>query len=346
MRLPGSRTIKNVLDQANKRGVILMYHRVVDQKNGLDPWGLCVSPKHFEEQLQVLRKISRPIALKKMVRSLHKFPLGAKETVLTFDDGYADNFHNAQPLLEKYEVPATFFIVSGAVNSKEEFWWDELERIILEADQLPECFDLEIAGIQYNWKIISERGNKTFNYDAEVASTLRDDRVSSPHKLYMALWRILAEFTYSGKKDILCRIGQWAKESSTPRASYYPMTSDELASLAKGRLVDIGAHTVSHPLLSRLSVSDQEREIVRSKRDLEDMLNQPVSSFSYPHGDRSNETVRLVKEAGFHNACAVLPQPIRRGSDPFQLPRFTVNDWDGNEFEKNLSKWLHLSFEN
>ena len=60
--------------------------------------------------------------------------------VVTFDDGYADNFHNAKPLLERYEIPATVFVTTGYLQDQREFWWDELERILLQPGTLPRFF--------------------------------------------------------------------------------------------------------------------------------------------------------------------------------------------------------------
>ncbi|HYC27552.1 MAG TPA: polysaccharide deacetylase family protein [Chitinophagaceae bacterium] len=89
--------------------VVLMYHRIARPVN--DHWQLCVSPGNFEQQLQVI--------------SRHK-----KNIIITFDDGYIDNYTVAKPLLEKYQLPATFFIATGNIDSGKEFWWDELEQLI------------------------------------------------------------------------------------------------------------------------------------------------------------------------------------------------------------------------
>ena len=104
------------------RAVVLMYHRVAKSPN--DPWQLCVSPEHFEQQLQVLTNYN-VVPLPAVVNNLPK-----KGIAITFDDGYIDNYTAARPLLEKYQLPATFFITTGNIDSGSEFWWDELEQVV------------------------------------------------------------------------------------------------------------------------------------------------------------------------------------------------------------------------
>src|SRR5262245_8379646 len=99
--------------RANYRVPILLYHRVTEVMN--DPWILCVKPKKFSEHLEHLRKYYRPISLRTMLQMLKKNRLPRHAVVITFDDGYADNYLNARPILEKYDIPATFFVISGYV---------------------------------------------------------------------------------------------------------------------------------------------------------------------------------------------------------------------------------------
>ena len=113
--------------------------------------------------------------------------------------------------------------------------------------------------------------------------------------------------------------------------------------MAKGRLVDIGAHTVTHPVLSLLPPAAQQAEIQGSKARLEEILGRPVTSFAYPYGLRSDysaETVTVVKQAGFDCASSSYEDNVWRGSDRFQLPRRIVFDWDGEQFGRKLIQWL------
>lgn len=317
-----------------------MYHRVIALDR--DPWQLGVTPEHFQEHMQVLKKYARPVKMKDMGKGLRRLSLGTKEVVVTFDDGYADNYRNARPVLEKNETAATFFIVSGAVKNKVEFWWDELERIILAANILPSVFDLSLGGRQYQWKISDSKKQEAPDYssgdEAPKAGT-----VLNAWQLYYALWKILSQVPMLQKKEALLQIGMWAGDRQVSRRDYLPMNPSEIKTLAQHSLFEIGAHTFSHPMLSRLSVSEQENELAQSKHGLEDLIGQQVTSFCYPHGDYSADTVRLVRRLQFRQACTVSQGLVTRQADPYLLPRFVVLDWDGDRFERNLRQWLGQS---
>src|SRR6476619_1419319 len=104
------------------RALILLYHRV--NQPGVDPWGLCVSPERFSEQMEIIGKYAYPCSLRQLACAHAESRIPENAVAVTFDDGYLDNLTNAKPILEKYDVPATIFVCSGAVDRKEEFWWD------------------------------------------------------------------------------------------------------------------------------------------------------------------------------------------------------------------------------
>ncbi len=338
MRFPAAARIKNRWASLTQHGIILMYHRISDISPGSDPWGLCVSPSHFEEHLKILKSLTRPIKLRELTKSLNDRRFGRRRVIVTFDDGYADNAAVAKPLLEKYEIPATFFIISGAVDRQKEFWWDELERIILLPSRLPQAFEVTIANSTYSWKITPEAGQGSFSYSA-VTQLPEMGVFVSRHQLYLSLWKILSDLSPLEKEEALNRIAQWAGQAAVPRRTHLPLTSKELLSLAACRLCEVGAHTVTHPRLSSLPQAEQEKEIAQSKRSLEEMIDQTIFSFSYPHGDQSEQTLKLVERAKFQQACVVLAKAVRRKTNPFLLPRFTVFNWGGEEFERNIRQW-------
>ncbi|HSB13722.1 MAG TPA: glycosyltransferase [Bryobacteraceae bacterium] len=116
------------IDRSGPKALILLYHRVAEVQP--DPWSLCVTPQHFAEHLDVLSSRWNVLRLRDLVRALQDGALPDRSIAITFDDGYADNLHNAKPILERYGKPATTFVSSGYVGNKREFWWDELERIV------------------------------------------------------------------------------------------------------------------------------------------------------------------------------------------------------------------------
>ncbi len=155
MRLCGGNLLKKCLRimtaPFRSEVAILMYHRICEVPS--DPWELCVSPKHFAEQLEYLNHHYQVLCLHSLVKSLREGHLPKRAVVLTFDDGYADNLWNAKPLLERYEVPATVFVSTGYVDSDREFWWDELERLLVLTPVLPQRLHVTLNGSVFEWEL-------------------------------------------------------------------------------------------------------------------------------------------------------------------------------------------------
>jgi peptidoglycan/xylan/chitin deacetylase (PgdA/CDA1 family) len=320
------------------KALILMYHRVAEVD--CDPFSLSVSPRHFAEQVEVLRKHAHPLGLQELCGALRDGIIPPRSVALTFDDGYADNLEVAKPLLERHDIPATVFITTGFVDQARELWWDEIERIFLEPGTLPETLDLTIQGIRYRWQL---GGSSRYSEDdcgrhrawrvAEIAPTPRQS-------IYFSVWRLIQLLPEAERRAVLDQIAEWAGMGTGRRDAYRGLSAKEVGSLGQGGLVEIGAHTVTHPALPELSASAQRSEIQLSKARLEEILGRPVTSFAYPYGARSEASVAVVREAGFHCACATVAGCVEEGVDRFQLPRVQVNDWDGAEFEERLEAWF------
>jgi peptidoglycan/xylan/chitin deacetylase (PgdA/CDA1 family) len=315
-----------------------MYHRVADVQ--CDPWGLCVSPGRFAEHLAVVRERGRTLGLESLLRAHHAGEIPHGSVVITFDDGYADNLYNAKPLLEHYDVPATVFITTGQVGRDREFWWDELERLLLVPRTLPETLDLTIGRTAHGWKL-----GEACRYDADA---YRRDCHRRPWQgdpgsrlaFYYAVWTVLRPLSEDERGGAIDAIAEWTADRSPARASHRTLREEELLRLAEGGLVEIGSHTMTHPPLPAHPAVVQEREIVRSKAVLEKILGRSVTSFAYPYGEFSRESSALVRAAGFTSACSVHEDSVWKGSDPYQLPRLAVEDWSGAELERRLTDWF------
>ena len=286
-------------------GIILLYHRVTKLER--DPQLLCVSPEHFAEHIDVLRARTRLVSLQQFVREC---AAGFKEptAAVTFDDGYADNFLQAKPILERAATPATVFVVSGFVGSNREFWWDELDRMLLKTED---------AG----WHV--------------------EDTVNGPERRrkYIEIGQELKPAPYTVRARRLTDIQKEAGAGNNGRESHRVMTEQELRLLGDGGLIEVGAHTVTHPQLSSLAPGEQEQEIKTSKRQLEELTGRRIETFAYPYGGTKDYTRRsadLVRNAGFSLACSNFPGIVWRTTNKFELPRILVRDWDGEEFGRRL----------
>jgi peptidoglycan/xylan/chitin deacetylase (PgdA/CDA1 family) len=129
-----------------------------------------------------------------------------------------------------------------------------------------------------------------------------------------------------------------------PRPSHRTLGEREIVRLAASPAIEVGAHTVTHPVLSRLPVAARRSEMLDGKRRLEELLDRPVRSFAHPFGeprDFSATTIALLRECGFACACSSIAGPVEARASRFWLPRTTVGDWHGDRFARRLSRWLH-----
>lgn len=124
------------------------------------------------------------------------------------------------------------------------------------------------------------------------------------------------------------------------RDSHRTLTRDELLTLARSPLVEIGAHTVDHLLLPAHSHAIQRADIAESRRWLEETLARPVPHFSYPYGERSADTERIAAEIGFQSAVTCDSRYIARDSAAMALPRYFVPNLPGDQFAARLADWL------
>jgi peptidoglycan/xylan/chitin deacetylase (PgdA/CDA1 family) len=153
-----------------------------------------------------------------------------------------------------------------------------------------------------------------------------------------ALHRLLQPIDHDQRNAILDAV--IAQLDPIPVAGASTFTTAELVELAEGGLVDLGAHTVTHPALPTLSHARQLEEMRISKRQLEESLGRPVRGFSYPFGATGTESAGCALEAGFIYACTSEPSPVTAATDLFQLPRLHAENWTGEELERRLSALL------
>ena len=316
--------------------LILMYHRIA--QDDVDPWRLCVSPDNFSAQLELLRRRRRPMPLAELTRELEQGRCPRSAVVVTFDDGYRDNLVAALPVLEAFDVPATVFCTAGVVGGDQAFWWDRLAGLLLGPDRLPPVLALDLPGEHKQVAL-----QAAANYDAaqRAADRLRqadDEPASARLDFYREVWGWLRSLAQEDRIVALDQIERWSGGRSTevPR----PLSREQARTLAASPLIEIGAHSVTHAALSTLSPDAQRSEIAQSKAQLEALLARPVLSFAYPFGDQGVDTAALVRDAGFRSSCTTEVAAVRARTDPFQLPRIAVGDWDAPTLARMLSDVL------
>ncbi len=320
----------------NHRPIILLYHRVIDL--AVDPQLLAVSPVHFREHLSVLRETCAPMSLAAMLESLRSGDSPDRAVVVTFDDGYADNLEFAAPILSRYDVPATVYVTPADDENPRPFWWDELERLVLASPNPPPGFAISIEGTEIAWRV--DGGP----LDAPVPdwNVNRPAVAGSREGVYLKLCELLRPLASCERDRVVERLGRLLGAAPATSAPHQRLSSAEIVRLIDEAPIEIGAHTLTHPVLAVLSPAEQRREIEGSRQRLERMTGRPIESFAYPFGTRrdyDDRTVSIVRDCGFSTACANFAGCVGRKVDPFQLPRFIVRDWDGDRFARKLDEW-------
>jgi peptidoglycan/xylan/chitin deacetylase (PgdA/CDA1 family) len=310
--------IRALLDRT--RPLILVYHRVARLEH--DPWQLAVAPDRFAEQIEVLTRERQIVPLRRLAAEVARGRMPRRLAAVTFDDGYADVLTAAAPVLERFDCPATLFVTTGAIGSQESFWWDALIRILLGSPRLPPVLAIRVAGREHHWEL--DPGT-----EAPVAT------VVSPRALHDKLHALLRPLPVCERRRTLRVLAEWAG-IGPPRADP-TLSADELRKLADDGLIEIGAHSVTHPSLPLLGRAQKRAEVLGSRRAGAALVGRPIESFAYPFGDYDDECIDVAAEAGFSVACTVEPRAVRPGDTCLRLPRVTVGDWDGGRFADYLA---------
>lgn len=326
--------LKKLFGPAKSSAVILMYHRIAEAAS--DPWDLCVSPANFEAHVQAVKARYRVLHTYRISERIREDISLADVVAITFDDGYLDNFTNARPILEKYNVPATFFI-TAKFRSDNKFWWDELEQLILHTPKLPEAVNFQLNGRDFKLML-----GDTCELDATIRQQNKSWRYGQPFpnariKLYYELWVELKTMSMEEQRKALNQIKNWAGAGMilTPPL----MNETQIKELTAKGLFEIGGHSVNHPALGVLSSADQHFEIKKSKDELENVVAQTLKGFAYPYGHYNAETPVLTKSAGFSYAVTTSETVVTRDDSLYELSRFQVKDVDAQTLIDQIESW-------
>ena len=289
-----------------------MYHRIAEP--AADPWELAVSPANFEAQIAWLKRRRTVLPLQELEALRQQGRLPRDAVAVTFDDGYACNALIAAPIAAAHEAPITIFLTTGALSGDAEFWWDDLERIVSGATPLR--LEISIAGEDLALEL-SEPGQGLTGPRAEA---------------YTTLWRALRPLDTATRQLAMSTLAKQCGVGTAGRPEYRAMTQMEIGELVKSPWVSFGAHSVNHPPLSELTAAEQRFEIETSRDACAELTGQAPRMFAYPYGDYSEETVQLVREAGFKVAVTTDSGVITGGSESLRLPRVQVGDWPEAKF--------------
>jgi len=304
------------------RPAILNYHRIAEQP--FDPWGLCVSPENFRAQIALLKIHRRMMSVDDLVTALRAGAVPDFAAAVTFDDGYADNALYAKPVLEEFQVPATFFLTSGAIGQGQ-FWWDELALLVL-AGREPQDFEIEVGGRQETVQLDRQETLPPDLAGWRAEHGGNDQRRSA----YLRLWALLQQSSVDARDEAMAKLrgrfgGALVIRPTTPDL---PMTHQMVRDLPSP-MISPGGHGRTHVPLAGMPPEWLHREIAGSRADIAALAGgPPPRGFAYPHGNMDPLVRSHVIEAGYSWAVVTDDLPINpRRFDIYALPRVTAGNW-------------------
>jgi peptidoglycan/xylan/chitin deacetylase (PgdA/CDA1 family) len=277
------------------RLAVLIFHRVLPTPDSF----LASDPdvQAFAELMRLVRERFSPLSLAEGLHRLTHHPLPPRAVSVTFDDGYADNLEVALPVLQRLEIPATLFIASGYLDGRC-MWNDQLCQAIRHCPGTSVDLTPYGAGIR---------------------------PLGGPRERAMLVWDLLRVFKYQAPE-------QREQVAADLAARYAPdLTSPMLTRTQVRELynkgVEIGGHTVTHPILARTADQAAYREIAENKEDLEGLLGTRLRFFAYPNGkpnlDFTATHAVMARTLGYQAALTTGHGVAVAGTDPMRLPRFT-----------------------
>lgn len=296
----GFRAMASLLSPAGKRAslLVLTYHRVLAEPDPLLPDEPDVG--RFSEQMKLLSSLFNVLPLSEAVQRLKMNSLPARAICITFDDGYANNLEFALPILKAHKLPATVFVSTGFIGSGI-MWNDMIIEVIRATKNELDLGHLNLgvyslADNQHRRDAINKLINKLKYLDT-------DERLQAVRK-------IVDHTGANIKKDIM-------------------MSELQLKELHHAG-IELGAHTVNHPILSSLEDIRALNEIKNSKGVIEDITGESIKCFAYPNGrpgkDYDARHVRMVNDCGFSSAVSTAWGAVQKNSDVLQMPR--IAPWD------------------
>ncbi|MCL2656744.1 MAG: polysaccharide deacetylase family protein [Betaproteobacteria bacterium] len=292
---------------------ILIWHRVLPALDPMFPGELHAA--RFDTTLAWIRHWFNVLPLSEAVQRMLDGRLPERAAAISFDDGYADNLTVAAPLLAKHGLPATVFIAAGYLDGGR-MWNDGLIEAVRRSP---------LAAID-----VGEYGRYTLeDWPARTRAALAlIDKI----KYLEPIQRERAVF------DIAC-------VAKVELPNDLMLSSAQVRELHRSQGVTLGAHTITHPILARISDSSAHAEIAGGRQALQSLIDAPVDLFAYPNGkpgqDYTRKHVDLVRELGFTAAVSTAWGASRSGDDYFQLRRFTP--WDNDRLRFGLRMMRNLT---
>jgi peptidoglycan/xylan/chitin deacetylase (PgdA/CDA1 family) len=282
---------------------ILLYHRVNDE---YDPFFPATPTSVFSRQMDYLRSNFNIIPLEEAANRLKSSDIPDNAAVITFDDGYEDVYLNAFPVLKNLSIPATIFLATAVIDSNSILWHDKVFSAFRET-HVNALHGFPYKHITFSLNTLKE---KLFT-QSEVLKFLKN--LDDDHRVYY-IDILIEKLQVQHKVEITGLMLTW----------------DEIKDMHRNG-ISFGSHTVTHPILSKVSIEKAKEEIYLSQKKIEQELNDPIRSFAYPNGkpvDFNNSIKEILKELGYICAVTTIFGTNETDQDLFELRR--GNPWEAH----------------
>lgn len=310
-RLYATSRTRLLLGKIRPRALVLVYHRLGEPV--FDPFGQAVTSSNFARHLTILRSNYRLETVHGLLNALDDIAVEDGTVVVTFDDGYADVLQNAAPIAAEKGVPLHLFVTVQSVVDGTRFWWDRLAAALVGNDAVQQTLQLGEVRLQ-----LDDGRSRTAAYRAvhtRLKGLLPEERGRQLDEVFSQV---------SEREDI--DLGR-------------PLTPGELSTFAATTGMEVGAHTLSHPVLGALPGDEQRRELAESRSTLRELTGRNVDTVAYPFGkatDINAETPGIAADLGYVGGFTTIAELVTNRADPLLLPRLTVHDWPEEVFRARL----------
>lgn len=300
-----------ILERLNrKRVIILMYHGFFDESNpeGIEQYsGRWCSIQNFKEQMHHLKQEYNVIPLEHLIDSyIRDKPVPDKTVVITMDDGYRSDYSLAYPVLRQEQIPASIFVCTSFVDSKEYMWSDRIEYAIWKSEN--DALRIKVSNESRYYKTASEsdKVKSVADIKAKLGLLSHDERVS-----------VIKEIEDRTRKRI---------SVETTTTLQLPVQWSEIRDMVSDGIVSIGSHSIRHPNLTTCTDQQLEEEIVESRRIIESRVGGECRLFCYPGGKYNDRVKQSVIRAGYKCALAVKGgYETQDNADKFELARIGIH---------------------
>lgn len=292
---------------------IITYHRILPESiidQVYSSPDIIVSLESFEKQMEFIAETCNPISLKNYIISVkNRLILPERTIIITFDDGWKDNFTYAFPILKRLNIPATIFLTTGYIGQKRVFWQEQIRYL------------LNI--IKYSKQTLSKWENyliKLNDYLPELSKILSTNITDNENVIAM-----LKSIDQKLRNNFINEIITILNHPQIPYNMHDFLDWNDVL-IMKKHGIEFGSHTVNHLLLDKIDQDTLWDELKKSKEQIETEIGEKISAIAYPNGNFNNDVIEAAQKTGYSYAVTTIEGHNTNHSDPMRLRRINASE--------------------